>query len=557
MAAGDGEEDDPFLKDAESWAQRSKDVVAAARRGEGSISNDPPLKGGPLNPYELKPDDPTEPDGPREAWPVTLMPDGEDVCGNGCVLKRVLNPGVASLGKPAFGCNIKMHYTARRSDGRQWDTSIGKYDHFHFIVGMHYVNKLFEAAIPTMQHGEVAEFVCTRHYAEGNDGTHARMPRLERVFRYEVELFSWREPRTLAEGKFDLTGEECLAELEMLKRNAARYVAESQWADALERYRDAIFLVAEDFDDREDVTADADLRGRAASALAACRLNASMCALKLEEYRLAESMASAALSHEPQSVKGLYRRGLARIALHEFATAKDDLRNAAEIEPGSRDVRAAYDDALAAERAAEVRDASFASKAFVHADGEPTELYEAPREPAAPLPPRRVWLDVAVDGEAAGRIDIELHVSGAPRACENFRSLCTGEAGRAPVSGARLCYAGAPFHRVVAGLAVCGGDVVRGDGTGVESIYNGRFGAETGALKHDGPGVVSMAATSGGASGCQFFITTAAAPHLDGEHAPIGRVVGGMEVVRRIELQPTDAKDRPVARVVIEACGEE
>ena len=38
MAAGDGEEDDPFLKDAEAWAQRSKDVVAAARRGEGSIT---------------------------------------------------------------------------------------------------------------------------------------------------------------------------------------------------------------------------------------------------------------------------------------------------------------------------------------------------------------------------------------------------------------------------------------------------------------------------------------------------------------------------------------
>ena len=89
------------------------------------------------------------------------MPDGEDVTGNGHVMKRVIKPGNKSLGRPPLRANCKTHYTAYRMDGRQWDTSRGKFDAFHFIIGDLWVNRVLEAAASSMHWGEVAEFVCT------------------------------------------------------------------------------------------------------------------------------------------------------------------------------------------------------------------------------------------------------------------------------------------------------------------------------------------------------------------------------------------------------------
>lgn len=67
----------------------------------------------------------------------------------------------------------------------------------------------------------------------------------------------------------------------------------------------------------------------------------------------------------------------------------------------------------------------------------------------APAPTRpRVFLDLALNGAPAGRLVIELAVEAAPRTAENFRALCTGEAGTS-ASGARLWYKGCAFHRCV------------------------------------------------------------------------------------------------------------
>lgn len=95
----------------------------------------------------------------------------------------------------------------------------------------------------------------------------------------------------------------------------------------------------------------------------------------------------------------------------------------------------------------------------------------------------------------AGRVVIELLTAAAPRACENFRCLCTGERGKGKGSGKALSFLGCRFHRIVSGFVCQGGDIVKGDGSGGDSIYGKPFNDEKGglALRHDRAGIVAMA----------------------------------------------------------------
>eukprot|EP00966_Prymnesium_polylepis_P073313 1702262-Prymnesium_polylepis.1 len=82
--------------------------------------------------------------------------------------------------------------------------------------------------------------------------------------------------------------------------------------------------------------------------------------------------------------------------------------------------------------------------------GKPAQLYQdeaSVPQWAGPLP--TVWLEVTIGGVPLGRLTIELYAKHAPRTAENFRALCTGEAGRGKYSSMPLHYRGVPFHRVI------------------------------------------------------------------------------------------------------------
>lgn len=152
----------------------------------------------------------------------------------------------------------------------------------------------------------------------------------------------------------------------------------------------------------------------------------------------------------------------------------------------------------------------------------------------------------AVFETSHGRFEAELYPQECPETVWNFVNLAEG---RQETIRKGNFYDGLTFHRIIKGFVIQGG-CPEGNGMGGPGY---RFGDEFDpTLKHDGPGILSMANAGPNTNGSQFFITLAPTPHLDGRHAVFGRVVKGMAVVQAIGAVETGPIDRPVAPVTIE-----
>ncbi len=130
-----------------------------------------------------------------------------------------------------------------------------------------------------------------------------------------------------------------------------------------------------------------------------------------------------------------------------------------------------------------------------------------------------------------GEITIQLFADKAPKTVNNFVFLAR-----------QGFYDGVTFHRVIPGFMAQTGDPTGTGSGGPGYTFADEFSPD---LKHDGPGIVSMANSGPNTNGSQFFITYAAQPHLDGVHSVFGRVTAGMDVLEK--LTPRNPQENPGA----------
>ena len=133
-----------------------------------------------------------------------------------------------------------------------------------------------------------------------------------------------------------------------------------------------------------------------------------------------------------------------------------------------------------------------------------------------------------------GIIELKLYPDVAPKACENFLTLV-----------GKKYYDGIIFHRVIKDFMLQTGDP-QGNGTGGQSCWGKPFEDEVRAdIAFDKEGILAMANAGPSTNGSQFFITTVKTPWLNMRHTIFGEVIKGYDIVKKIESQETDFRDKP------------
>lgn len=475
----------------------------------------------------------------------------ENVTDDGLVKKATLR--ATSMKVPLYpvdGMELKVHYTGTlpyvEGADEPFDCSRKRKTPFTFTLGHGAVIAGWDEAFCKVAVGETALIEVGPAYGYGSEGHPPVIPP-DAHLRFEVELLSAAVKK---KELHQLTAEEKYELSTLHKAKGLELFAAQEWKGARRAFAEAVHYCDASTYTRNDKPLPDDV----AAVYLSCHLNASQCALNAKEWPAAAAYATRAVRLRPDSVKALYRRGVARSRMGLLDEAKADLKKAAALDPKNKPVRVAWAElkTLVAEQTKGQKTTFKGAFDKVSLFGDKPSNVLHPSETENPYVFFRIRaLPKGGEGGAAaaegfdGTLVLRVYEDSHPKTAKNFLALTRGDKGRGRVFGKPLAYAGTPIHRVAKDFMIQGGDVVAGDGTSGESIYGKTFKDEHTHLKFDAPGCLSMANSGPDTNQSQWFVTCDEAPHLDGKHVVFGKLVAGMAFLKQLANLDADADGAP------------
>ncbi|CDR96173.1 peptidylprolyl isomerase, putative [Babesia bigemina] len=456
------------------------------------------------------------------------MSNSIDLTGDAGVVKTILQEA-QSDDLPENGHEVEVHYTGKLESGIEFDSS--RNSTFKFVLGEGSVIKGWDVGVASMKIGEKSLFVIQPEYGYGDAGAGSTIPP-KAVLHFEIELINSRpKPKDCN----DMTTDERIQEAANCKALGNSHFLKGKYRAAIDMYDDALRYLSERDEWSEEAVKVSDVTKLQ------CHLNLANCFLKTEEYNRAEYNATAALAIEPENVKGLYRRALARTKMGSFGEALIDLTQILKRDSKNADAVNLYKIAKVKHQEQNERSKKQYQSIFKNITlyTEKSGIRNLDTMP-------KVYLDLAF-GDERRRLVIALFEDTVPRTAKNFKQLCD--------ENSEINYKGNKFHRLIKGFMIQGGDVTKGDGTGGMSIYGEQFDDEAFVDHHTERGLLSMANCGPNTNNSQFFITFRATPHLNGKHVVFGKVVEGEEALDLLEELETGPNDCPKVDITIEHCG--
>jgi len=478
-----------------------------------------------------------------------------DLSGDGGVLKKITQEAPENAEVPEPGFEVTAHYTGTLENGEKFDSSRDRGQPFKFVLGTDEkpanVIKGWDIGFKSMKKGEKAVLTIKSDYGYGSQGSPPKIPG-DATLIFDVELIDFGPKK---KERWEMNGAEKLEEAKKLKEEGLVAYKDKDFSTAATTWEEAFEYLSYMGDASDEEKNEGD------QLKSTLKLNVAQAQVQLKDYGAAIKACGEVLEKDENNVKAFFRRGASHSAIANFKEAKDDLMAAHKLDPDNkailRELKILKDRVAESKR----KEKEVFGNAFKKLSG---KMYNEKADVTPSIPHEKhkdcpkVFFDVTVGKDAEPeRIEMELFKDSVPRTAENFRALCTGEKGKGS-SGKPLHYKGCAFHRVIKDFMIQGGDFTNGDGTGGESIYGEKFEDENFSSKHTEAGLLSMANAGKNTNGSQFFIITneEGTPHLDGKHVVFGRVVKGMDVVKKIEGVEKDDSDKPLEPVTIYDCGE-
>jgi peptidylprolyl isomerase len=349
------------------------------------------------------------------------------------LLKKIIQEGEGEYPNP--GDEITAHYTGTLDDGTKFDSSRDRNKTFVFTIGQGRVIKGWDQGFARMKKGEKALLRCRSDYAYGNTPT-GSIP-AGATLNFDVELINFGPKK---KEKWEMTDAEKTSEATATKEKGGAAFKAGDFLNAANLYSEAADVI-------DEVASATDL-------WVTCQLNAAQSFLNLKEYPSAAEKTSLALNKDPNNLKALYRRGLARNHLGLAEEALADLTRALELDPENKPVKNEI-----AKAKKMIQEAKKKTKAMYGNMFSKISVYDDKQVPVTAIvhsgDNKKVFFDITIGGEPAGRIVMELYNSIVPKTAQNFLSLCRGDAGEA-TTGQKKHYKGSAFHRVISGFMIQG-----------------------------------------------------------------------------------------------------